>query len=82
MKEQDYNVIIQQRLKKLRELKELDQIDIAAIIEKGRTTYCQYENGQRKITINNLCKIADEFNLPLDWFTGRDTETDKKIKYN
>lgn len=81
MKEQDYNIIIQQKLKKLRELKDLDQIDIAQIIGKGRTTYCQYENGKRKMTIDNLCKIADEFDLPLDWFTGRDTELDKKIKY-
>ncbi|SEN17773.1 Helix-turn-helix, partial [Hydrogenoanaerobacterium saccharovorans] len=49
-------------------------------IEKSRECYNQYENGKRKMSINDLCKIADEFNVPLDWFTGRNIEIMKHIK--
>lgn len=76
----DYNIIIKEQLKKLRTIKDIKQSDIAIIIEKSRECYNQYENGKRKIDINSLCKIADEYNLPLDWFTGRNIETEKKMK--
>lgn len=80
MKEVNYNITVRQQLRKLREIRGLNQIDVATIIGKKQTAYCQYENGDRKISIDNLCKIADEFDLPLDWFTGRDTNTDRKLK--
>lgn len=75
-----YDKIIQEKLKRLREMKELKQEDIATIINKSRQCYNQYENGVRKIDIEQLCKIADEFDLPLDWFTGRDIETNKRLR--
>ncbi len=80
MRKQNYEEIVRQKLKTLREIKNLKQSDIAAILEVGTSTYNQYENGKRKLTINQLCKIADEYDLPIDWFTGRDTETNKRLK--
>lgn len=80
MKNKDYNIIVGQSLKKLREIKGMSQADIGAIINVGKNTISQYENAKRKIKINDLCEIADEFNVPLDWFTGRNNEIDKKLK--
>lgn len=77
-----YNEIISQRLRELRSLRNLRQEDLAVIIGKSRECYNQYETGKRKISVEQLCKIADEFDLKLDWFTGRDPETNKKIKYD
>ncbi len=76
----DYEQIVCQRLKMLREMRDLRQIDMAEILKVSKSTYSQYEAGKRKITINTLCKIADEFDITLDWFVGRDIEVTKKIK--
>lgn len=76
-----YHNIVPLKLKELREMKGLKQDDIAVIIKKSRACYNQYENGKRKIDVEQLCIIADEYDLPLDWFVGRDPETNKRIKY-
>lgn len=80
MKSQNYEIIVQQQLKKLRAIRAITQLDVATILEVGKSTYCQYENGDRKISIDKLCKLADEFDLPLDWFVGRNTTIDTKLK--
>ena len=33
--------------------------------------YSQIESGEKEISLEQLIKIADEFDLPLDYFTGR-----------
>lgn len=80
MRQQNYETIICQKLRSLREIRQLKQADIASILEVGTSTYNQYENGKRGISINQICKIADEFDLPMDWFTGRDINTNKRLK--
>lgn len=80
MKQPNYNIIVGHQLRKLREIKSITQTDIAEIIGVGKNTISQYENGVRRINVDSLCKIADEFDLPLDWFTGRNTDINKKLK--
>lgn len=80
MKTKNYETIVCEKLKALREIKELKQTDIATILGIDQSTYSLYENGQRRIKINDLCKIADEFDLPFDWFTGRDVSINKRLK--
>ena len=76
-----YRQIINKKLKELRELKGMKQIDIAELLNISQCNYSQLENGRRKIDVEQIAKIADEFDLPFDWFLGRDVETTKKIKY-
>lgn len=72
--------IIGKKLKELRELKNLNQIDIATILGIKQPYYSQMENGTKKISIEQLTKIANEFDLPLDWFLGRNVEENRKIR--
>lgn len=58
-------------MKKLRKEKGLYQIDIATILEIKQPYYSQLETGAKEISIEQLIKIADEFELPLDYFTDR-----------
>lgn len=76
-----YRDIISKKLKELRNLKDIKQIDMAMILNITQCNYSQLENGKRKIDIEQVAKIADEYDLPFDWFLGRDVETTKKIKY-
>lgn len=78
----NYEDIATFKLKELREKKGLTHYDLAEVIGKTRTAYTNYENGTRKIGFSDLCKIAEEYDIPLDYFAGRDVETSKKIKYN
>lgn len=63
--------IIGRNLKRLRKEKGLYQIDIATILEIKQPYYSQLETGTKEISIEQLIKIADEFELPLDYFTER-----------
>lgn len=67
----NYYQTIGKNLKKLRKSKKLYQIDIATILEIKQPYYSQLESGQKQISIEQLIKIADEFDLPLDYFTDR-----------
>lgn len=76
----NYYKTIGNNLKKLREIKELKQIDVATILNIKQPYYSQLESGTKEISIEQLAKIADEFDIGLDWFLGRNPEIDKKIK--
>lgn len=61
-------------------MKGLKQIDVATVLKIKQPYYSQLENGSKEISLEQLTKIADEFDLPLDWFAGRDVETNKRLK--
>jgi transcriptional regulator with XRE-family HTH domain len=63
------------RLKKLRISKKLRQIDMAEKLGIARTTYAMYEQGMREPDYDTLKKLADFFDVTVDYLlTGR-TET-------
>ena len=55
------------RLKDLREDKDLRQKDIAEILNEDRTTIAHYENGDIPLSIDKLCKLADYYNGSTDY---------------
>ena len=59
------------RLKDLREDKDLNQEDIAKLLETDQSYYAKYENGKRPITVERLMILADFYNVSLDYITGR-----------
>lgn len=63
------------RLKSLRKERKLIQDDIAKIIGIGRTGYVRIENGERDADTETLAKLADLFNVSVDYLLGR---TDKR----
>lgn len=61
-----------ERLKELRKERGLYQKDIANYLEVDRTTYVKYETGASEPDTETLSKLADFFNVSLDYLVGRD----------
>ena len=65
-------MIFSERLKELRLEKDLSQKDIADLVHVNRVTYTNWEKGNREPSFENLIKLADLFEVSLDWFFGRE----------
>lgn len=63
-----------QKLRKLREEKELSQEECAKLLGIDRTTYAKYENGGS--IKRNVEKLASFFNVSTDYLLGRETITE------
>lgn len=60
-----------QRLKDLREDKDMKQSDIADYLKIQQTVYSRYERGFQNIPIEHLLKLADFYNVSTDYIFGR-----------
>lgn len=58
-------------LAKLRTAKKITQADLAKKLGIARTTYAGYENGSRKPDPDTLQKLADVFDVTVDYLLGR-----------
>lgn len=65
-----------ERIRLLRENKNISQKKLAEDLLIGQSTMSEYENGVKQPPISILVKIADYFDVSLDFLAGR---TDKKI---
>lgn len=59
-----------QRIRDLREDKDLNQEDIAKILEIKREQYSRYERGMNMMPIDKYIKLAIFYNVSLDYITG------------
>lgn len=59
------------RLKDLREDNDLTQSQVAAILNVRQNTYSQYETGKREIPLALLWKLADYYQVSIDYLVGR-----------
>lgn len=59
------------KLKELRKLNNQSQEDIAKYLHTTQTTYGRYELETSEPTIETLCKLADYYNVSLDYLVGR-----------
>jgi transcriptional regulator with XRE-family HTH domain len=59
------------RLKELRDMKKLNQADVAAHLKIARTTYARYESGEREMTYDALISLAELFSVSTDYLLGR-----------
>ena len=64
--------VFPQRLKQLRQKKGLTQQKLAEILGIKRNTYSDWENGKTEPSFENLVKLADLFEVSLDWLFGRE----------
>lgn len=67
------------RLKELRESQSLTQTDLALYLNVSRQSVGGYENNTTEPGIDILVKIADRFNVSLDYLLCR---TDEKENFN
>jgi len=59
------------RIKNLREDRDLTQSEMARLLNISQRAFSHYENGNRNIPIEMLIKIADIYNVSLDYLVGR-----------
>lgn len=59
-------------LKKLRENKDLKQEDIARMMNVDRSTVGKWENGSSKPDYEKMIKLADFYNVTVDYLLGRE----------
>lgn len=64
-----------QRIRDLREDRDLTQAQVGKAIHIPQHTYAYYESGQRMIPPHVLCALADFYNVSVDYLLGR---TDKR----
>ena len=62
------------RLKDLREDRDLKQAALAVYLQIHQTTYSDYELGKLNIPINVLHKLADYYGTSIDYLLGRTGE--------
>ncbi len=62
------------RLKDLREDRDLKQAALAELLQIHQTTYSDYELGKLNIPIAVLHKLADYYGTSIDYLLGRTNE--------
>ncbi len=67
-----------ERLRDIREDKDLKQADIAKILNVTQQTYSRYETGEISIDKNSLIKLAKYYNTSVDYILGL---TDERKPY-
>lgn len=73
---------IAQRLKKIRIEHNLKQEDIAKVLGVDRSAYSGYELGRSRVSVKNLCRLADIYNMTLSQLVGREEASEVvRVKY-
>lgn len=62
------------RLKELRTSKGLTMEQLGKELDSTKGTISNYENGNKKPSLDMLIKIADYFNVSIDYLVGRSND--------
>lgn len=60
-----------ENIRNLREDHDITQVEMAKYLNIKQTTYSKYELGKINIPIEMLIKIADYYDVSLDYLVGR-----------
>ena len=63
--------IFQERLIEQRKLNNLTQKQLANHLQIAQPSYIRYENGSAEPSFENLVKLADLFDVTIDYLLGR-----------
>ena len=66
------------RIKDMRDDSDLAQKELAAILGISQTVYSRYERGYQTIPLEHLIKLADYYQVSIDYLVGR--SQDKNMK--
>ena len=59
-----------ERIRMLREDQDKTQSDIAAMLNVGQRTYCDYELGKTRIPVDSLIILAKFYDVNMDYICG------------
>ena len=60
-----------ERLKELRKERSIRQEQVAVAVDISMSAYCNYEQGKREPTASVLVRMADYYDVSLDYLLGR-----------
>ncbi len=63
--------IFQERLTELRKLNHMTQRQVAQALKISQPSYIRYENGSAEPNLENLSRLADLFDVSVDYLLGR-----------
>ena len=63
--------VFQERLMEQRKLNKLTQRQVADYLQIAQPSYIRYENGSAEPSLDALVKLADLFDVTLDYLFGR-----------
>ena len=66
------------RIRDLREDRDISQGDIARYLMCDQSLYSKYERGEREISLRLIIKLAEFYNVSIDYLVGN---TDNSIPY-
>ena len=69
-------IMYENRLRDVREDRDLKQRDIAELLKVHQTTYSDYELGRLNIPVAALHALADFYGVSIDYLLGRTTSKD------
>ena len=58
------------RIRALREDRDLTQTQIAQLLKVGQKTYSDYELGKTRIPVDSLIALAKLYNVSMDYISG------------
>lgn len=58
------------RIRSIREDHDKTQAEIASILHVGQRTYSDYENGKTRIPLESVIRLAQYYDLSMDYLTG------------
>ena len=61
------------RIRDMREDRDLTQKQIAEYLMCDQSLYSKYERGEREIPLSLMIKLADFYNVNIDYLVGRST---------
>lgn len=67
------------RLRDMREDRDLKQTDIAEYLGIQQTVYSRYERGYQTIPLEHLIRLADFYQVSLDYLTGRSSQKEMQL---
>lgn len=73
------DIIVRLRIRDMREDKDLTQKQIAEYLMCDQSLYSKYERGEREIPVSLLIKLADYYDVNMDYLVGR-TSVSKRYK--
>lgn len=70
-------MVFAERLKELRKEAHLTQVELAKRLGIGQSSYADWERGKKNPTKENLIKISQFFDVPLDFLVGNSDKKDE-----
>lgn len=67
------------RLRDLREDSDMNQTQVAKILDMSQTGYSKYETGENDVPTDILIKLANYYDVSIDYLLGQ-TDNPKRLK--